>query len=50
LFRGPVRVPDEAGQGKARVTLSFADWKEAKVASVRLEVPVMNATPATNKK
>jgi hypothetical protein len=26
-----VRVPDEAGNGKAKVTLSFPDWKEARV-------------------
>jgi len=28
----PVRVPDEAGNGSAKVTVSFPDWKEARVA------------------
>ena len=29
---GPVRAPDEAGSGSARVTASFPSWKEARVA------------------
>jgi hypothetical protein len=38
-----VRVPDEAGSGKAKVTLSFADWKEGKVAPATFEVPIVEA-------
>ena len=29
---GPVRVPDEAGNGKARLTISFPSWNAARVA------------------
>jgi len=36
-----VRVPDEAGVGKARVRLSFDAWRGAKVASATVEVPVV---------
>jgi hypothetical protein len=36
-----VRVPDEAGLGKAKVTFSFAAWKEGKVASTTVEIPVV---------
>jgi hypothetical protein len=35
-----VRVPDEAGNGKAKVTFSFADWKEGHVAPTTFEVPI----------
>jgi hypothetical protein len=35
-----VRVPEEAGKGKAKVTLSFAAWKEGKVAPGTFEVPI----------
>jgi hypothetical protein len=35
-----VRVPDEAGSGKAKVTVSFADWKEGKVVPATIEVPI----------
>jgi len=38
-----VRVPDEAGNGKAKVTLSFADWKEGHVAPATFEVPIVPA-------
>jgi hypothetical protein len=34
-----VRVPDEAGDGQAKVTVSFADWKEGVVAPATFEVP-----------
>jgi len=37
----PVRVPDEAGNGKAKVTVSFADWKEGYVAPATFEVPLV---------
>jgi hypothetical protein len=40
-----VRVPEEAGKGKARVTLSFADWKEGHVAPATFEVPVVDSEP-----
>ncbi len=40
FYRGPVRVPDEAGGGSARVTFSFDAWKGAKVAPTTVEVPV----------
>jgi hypothetical protein len=39
-FWGSVRVPSEAGKGKAKVTLSFPDWKEGKVTPATIEVPV----------
>ena len=42
-FYGPVRVPDEAGNGKARVTLSFPDWKEGHVMPATFEVPLAEA-------
>jgi hypothetical protein len=35
-----VRVPEKAGDGKAKVTLSFPGWKEGKVASAVFEVPI----------
>jgi hypothetical protein len=41
-----VRVPEEAGNGKAKVRLSFPGWKEAKVAPATFEVPVVDAPPA----
>jgi hypothetical protein len=41
-----VRVPEEAGDGKAKVKLSFADWKEVKVAPTIVEIPVTNVTPS----
>jgi hypothetical protein len=39
-FRGPVRVPEQAGAGKARVTFSFDAWKGVKVAPTTVEIPV----------
>jgi hypothetical protein len=36
-----VRVPDEAGKGKAKVTLSFANWKEGYVTPATFEVPIV---------
>jgi hypothetical protein len=35
-----VRVPDEAGNGKAKVRLSFPDWKDGEVASATFELPI----------
>jgi hypothetical protein len=40
-----VRVPSEAGKGKAKVTLSFPDWKDAEVAPATYEVPVIDPEP-----
>jgi hypothetical protein len=41
-----VRVPDGAGKGKARVTLSIPDGKEGGVATVTVEIPIVDAGPA----
>jgi len=32
-----VRVPDEVGAGKAKVTFSFGAWKEGKIAPSTVE-------------
>jgi hypothetical protein len=40
-----VRVPDEAGLGKAKVTFSFDAWKEGKVARSTIELPVVEPKP-----
>jgi hypothetical protein len=40
VFRGPVRVPEEARGGKAKVTFSFNAWKGVKVAPTTVEIPV----------
>jgi hypothetical protein len=40
LFRGSVAVPDGAAEGKAKVSLAFADWKEGNVAPATGEVAV----------
>jgi hypothetical protein len=39
-FWGSVRVPIQAGKGKAKVTLSFPDWKKAQVAPATIELPI----------
>jgi hypothetical protein len=46
-----VRVPEEAGKGKAQVTLSFPDWKDSRVVSATVEAPVVDreAAPAKAK-
>ncbi len=36
-----MRVPKAAGKGKAKVTLSFPDWKEGKVAPVTVNIPIL---------
>jgi hypothetical protein len=38
-----VRAPDEAGNGKAKVTLSFPKWLEGLVAPATFEVPIVEA-------
>jgi hypothetical protein len=40
VFRGPVRIPEEAGAGKAKVTFSFDAWKGAKVVPTTVEIPI----------
>jgi RNA polymerase sigma factor (sigma-70 family) len=40
FYRGPVRVPDDAGSGTAKVTFSFDAWKEGNVAPITVELPV----------
>jgi hypothetical protein len=35
-----VRVPEEAGKGPARVTVSFPDWEAGEVAPATFAVPV----------
>jgi RNA polymerase sigma factor (sigma-70 family) len=42
-FHGPVQVPEAGGQGKAKVTLSFLDWKQGKVAPAVVELPMIGA-------
>jgi hypothetical protein len=36
-----VRVPSEAGKGKAKVTLSFPDWKDGNVTPATYEVRIV---------
>jgi hypothetical protein len=40
-----VRVPEEAGLGKAKVTFSFDSWKEGKVAPSTVEILVAKPRP-----
>jgi len=40
-----VRVPAAAGTGKAKVSVSFADWKEGKVASATFDIEVTDQAP-----
>lgn len=35
-----MRVADKFGPGKAKVRLSFADWKAGEVAAATYEIPV----------
>jgi hypothetical protein len=41
-----VRVPADAGKGKAKVTVSFPDWTEGKVVPANFEVPILDEPPA----
>jgi hypothetical protein len=41
-----VRVPEGVGQGKAKVTVSFAAWKEGKVSAGAYEVEAIGAAAA----
>jgi hypothetical protein len=38
------------GLGKARVTLSFPDWKEGRVSPATVEVPVVDRAPEVRRK
>jgi hypothetical protein len=40
-----VRVPDEAGLGKAKVMFSFDAWKGGRVAPSAIDLPVVAAKP-----
>jgi hypothetical protein len=42
-----VWVPGQAGLGKAKLTFSMDTWKEAKVASTIIEVPVVKPEAVT---
>jgi hypothetical protein len=44
-FDGPVRVPDEAAGPRAKITLSFADWKEGTIAPRTGEVAITEPKP-----
>jgi hypothetical protein len=44
-FTGDVPVPRAAAAGRARVTLSFPEWKDVRVAPSHFEVPVTDAPP-----
>jgi hypothetical protein len=35
-------VPVDAANGKAKITLSFADWKQGNVAPTTEEVPIVD--------
>jgi hypothetical protein len=45
-----VRVPDEAGLGVAKMTMSFGDWKEGRVAPATVDIRVVEEEPKTNTK
>jgi hypothetical protein len=38
---GPVWVPDEAGLGIVKLTISFPGWKEGKVLPATYHLPLM---------
>jgi hypothetical protein len=42
-FLGPVRVPQEAGLGKAKVTFPFETWTEGRVRPSTTELPVVDS-------
>jgi hypothetical protein len=42
VFHGPVRVPDNAGLGVARVMLSFDAWKDEKIVPATVGVPLID--------
>jgi hypothetical protein len=44
-----VRVPDNVGSGKAKITISFPDWKEGNVAPATFEVQIGDEVPRVKK-
>ena len=42
-FYGPVRVPAEAGKGRAKVVVSFPSWVKGRIAPATFEVPTIEA-------
>lgn len=42
-FHGPVRVPDEAISGKAKVVVSFPDLQKVRIAPATFEVPIVES-------
>jgi hypothetical protein len=45
-FYGPVRVPEEAGKGKAKVTVSLPKGTDIKIAPATFEIPLADDAPA----
>ena len=45
-----MRVAEEVGKGKVKVTLSFADWKDGKVAPATYELPLDDSAAKTEGK
>ena len=45
-----MRVPEEAGKGKAKVTYSFDAWKEGKVKPTTIEMPIKDAAAEKEEK
>jgi RNA polymerase sigma factor (sigma-70 family) len=45
FFFSPVQVPKEVGLGMAKVTTTFTDWREARVAPATADLPVVDAAP-----
>lgn len=45
-----MRVPDAAGDGMAKITLAYPDWKEGKVTPVTFKVPIADTEPAPGAK
>jgi hypothetical protein len=43
-----VRVPEDAGFGKAKVTFSFATWESGTVASSTIEIPIIEPEEKEN--
>jgi hypothetical protein len=40
-----VRVPENAGTGMAKVTLTYPGWKDRPVAPATFEIPIKDAPP-----
>jgi hypothetical protein len=45
-----VRVPEEVGKGKAKVTVSFDAWKGGRVGPATFEVPLVDPEPTPAEK